>query len=127
LASAINFLAASLIGAWTIGWRVLIARALCSFDATITLPAVEVVPIETPDVSTPSWAKILKTSLPSASSPMVPTIALFTPSRLKATAATAAGPPPAREISLARTRSSSPGYLSTKAIVSIVITPTHTA
>ena len=58
---------------------------------------------------------------------MVPTIALLTPKRLKATAATAAGPPPAREISSAITRSSSPGYLSTSAMVSIVITPTHTA
>ena len=103
------------------------ARALCSCEATITLPAVAVVPIEIPEVSTPSWANIRKTSLPSASSPMVPTMAVLTPKRLSATAATAAGPPPAREISLARTRSSSDGYLSTSAIVSIVITPTQTA
>ena len=113
--------------ACTTGWRVLIARALCSLDATITLPAVADVPIETPDVSTPSRAKIRKTSLPSASSPIVPTIALLIPKRLIVTAATAAGPPPARTISFARTLSSSPGYLSTDAIVSIVITPTQTA
>ena len=62
-----------------------------------------------PDVSTPSFSNIRKTSLPSASSPIVPIIALLTPSRLSATAATAAGPPPAREISWARTRSSSEG------------------
>ena len=44
-----------------------------------------------------------------------------------ATAATAAGPPPAREISCAITRSSAAGYLSTSAMVSTVITPTQTA
>ena len=104
----------------------LIARVLCSFEATITLPEVADVPIEIPVVSTPSFSNIRKTSLPSASSPIVPTIALLTPSRLSATAATAAGPPPAREISWAKTRSSSEGYFSTKAIVSTVITPTQT-
>ena len=54
-------------------------------------------------------------------------MALLIPSRLKATAATAAGPPPAREISCAITRSSAAGYLSTSAMVSTVITPTQTA
>ena len=83
--------------------------------------------MDTPEVSTPSWANIRKTSLPSASSPIVPTIALLIPNRLNATAATAAGPPPAREICSASTRSSSPGYFSTNAMVSIVITPTQTA
>ena len=105
----------------------LIARALCSFETTITLPAVALVPMEIPEVSTPSFSNIRKTSLPSASSPIVPTMALLIPSRLKATAATAAGPPPAREISCAITRSSAAGYLSTRAIVSTVITPTQTA
>ena len=62
----------------------------------MTLPAVAVVPIETPDASTPSRLKISRISRPSASSPIVPTIALLTPKRLNATAATAAGPPPAR-------------------------------
>ena len=76
----------------------------------MTLPALAVLPIEIPEVSTFSFSKIRKTSLPSASSPIVPTIALLIPNRLSATAATAAGPPPARVISLATTRSSSCGY-----------------
>ena len=105
----------------------LIARELCSFEATITLPEVADDPIEIPDVSTPSFSNIRKTSLPSGSSPIVPTIALLTPHLLRATAATAAGPPPARAISWAITRSSADGYLSTKAMVSIVMTPTQTA
>jgi hypothetical protein len=74
------------------------ARELCSFEATITLPEVALAPIEIPEVSTPSRAKIFNTSAPSWSSPIVPTIAVATPRRLNATAATAAGPPPARLI-----------------------------
>ena len=85
----------------------LIARVLFFFEATMTLPAVATLPIETPEVSTFSFSKIRKTSLPSASSPIVPTIALLIPRRLNATAATAAGPPPARIISSATTLSSS--------------------
>jgi hypothetical protein len=83
-------------------------------------------PIEIPEVLTPSRAKILRTSAPSSSSPIVPAIAVETPSLLRVTAATAAGPPPARAIWWAKTLSSSPGYLSTKAMVSIVITPRQT-
>ena len=105
----------------------LIARELCFFEATMTLPEVAEVPNEIPEVSIPSLSKIRKTSLPSASSPIVPTIAVVIPKRLIATAATAAGPPPARVISWAKTLSSSPGYSSTRAIVSIVITPMQTA
>ena len=56
---------------------------------------------------------------------MTPLIAVAIPSRASVTAATEAGPPPARIILSATTRSSSPGYLSTRAIVSTVITPTH--
>ena len=65
----------------------------------MTLPAVGVVPMEMPDVSTPSRLNISKISRPSASSPIVPTIAVDTPNRARVTAATADGPPPPRAIS----------------------------
>ena len=41
------------------------ARELCSLETTITLPEVALVPIEIPEVSTPSRAKIFSTSAPS--------------------------------------------------------------
>ena len=64
----------------------------------MTLPDVALAPIEIPEVSTPSRAKMRRTSAPSSSSPIVPAIAVETPRRLSVTAATAAGPPPARAI-----------------------------
>ena len=108
--------------------RLQMARVSATRSTTTTLaadaaPSVTVTPL----TSTPSSASPARIVRPFASSPTVPTKAARIPSRAAATAAVAAGPPPAYTTSLATTRSSAPGKPSTRAIASSVATPTKTA